>query len=209
MILTLQFTGCFYLWGNVSVYFASYFYQYDPSITIESTYIMIPLEQLGHMSFNPLTAHLYHKIGPQLCIIMGSSIALTGLLISSYMTNFTLFVLFYGGFFGVGIGLSYLAPLMCCWEHFPNRRGMVSGIIIGGFGFATFIFDVISMLLVNPEDLKPSIQVKHGDNIELYFEADIANRAPVMLRYLICIWLVMIVISLLLIKPPARDASDP
>lgn len=86
---------------------------------------------------------------------------------------------------------------------------MVSGIIIGGFGFATFIFDVISMLLVNPEDLKPSIQVKHGDNIELYFEADIANRAPVMLRYLICIWLVMIVISLLLIKPPARDASDP
>jgi hypothetical protein len=34
---------------------------------------------------------------------------------------------------------------------------MVSGIIMGGFGFGSFIFDIISTLLVNSLNEKPSI----------------------------------------------------
>lgn len=52
-----------------------------------------------------------------------------------------------------------MIPLMCGWDHFPERRGMVSGIIIGGFGFASFFFDMISTSIVNPEDKAPSIIV--------------------------------------------------
>jgi len=52
----------------------------------------------------------------------------------------------------MGIGLSYFTPLMCGWEFLPTRRGFVSGIIIGGFGFGTFIFSLISTALVNPNN---------------------------------------------------------
>ena len=120
---------------------------------------MIPLEQIGHMAFNPITAHLYHKLGPTLCMLSGSLVALSGLYASTYVTYFPLFVLLYGGLYGVGIGMSYMAPLMCGWEHYPERKGLVSGVIIGGFGFGSFIFDIISTMLVNPDDKNPSIEV--------------------------------------------------
>jgi hypothetical protein len=35
---------------------------------------------------------------------------------------------------------------------------MVSGIIIGGFGFGSFIFDIISTYIVNPKDEMPKIE---------------------------------------------------
>ena len=154
------------------------------------------------MAFNPVAAYLYPRYGPKFCIVLGSLIALIGLFASTYTTNFALFTIFYGLFYGIGIGLSYLAPLMCGWEHFPERKGMVSGIIIGGFGFGSFIFDMISTILVNPQDIPPSIEIKSGQTEQFYFDTEISNRAPIMLRKLIAIWAIMIAISLPLIRKP-------
>ena len=120
---------------------------------------MIPLEQLGHMSLNPVSAYFYPKVGPTILIIIGSIVALTGIFVSTYASTFSQFTFLYGIFYGVGIGISYMAPLMCGWEHYPHRKGLVSGIVIGGFGFGSFIFDIISTLLVNPHDKAPTILV--------------------------------------------------
>ena len=152
------------------MYFASYFYLFDKSITTESTYIMIPFEQFGHMTFNPVSAFLYQLYGPTFCVVLGSMIALSGLFASTFVQSFSLFTILYGGLYGVGIGLSYLSPLMCAWEHYPERKGLVSGIIIGGFGFGSFIFDIISTLLVNPNDQKPSIVINNGETKDFYFD---------------------------------------
>lgn len=70
-----------------------------------------------------------------------------------------MFIILYGVFYGIGIGFSYMAPLMCGWEHFPLHKGLVSGVVIGGFGFGSFIFDLISTYLVNPGDIHPNIEV--------------------------------------------------
>ena len=114
------YLGCFYLWGNISVYFTSYFHQFDPSLTVETTYCFIPIEQVAHMSFNPVSAYLYKKIGPTACIILGASVGLIGQFASSFVTNFWAFVILYAVVYGVGIGLCYMSPLMAGWEHLSN-----------------------------------------------------------------------------------------
>jgi hypothetical protein len=59
----------------------------------------------------------------------------------------------YGIIFPIGIGLTYFIPLMCGWEWMPNNKGLVSGIILCGFGFGSFIFGFVAMAIVNPNNI--------------------------------------------------------
>jgi OFA family oxalate/formate antiporter-like MFS transporter len=44
---------------------------------------------------------------------------------------------------------------MCAWEWYPNNRGIITGIILAGFGFGAFFYGFISTAIVNPNNLKP------------------------------------------------------
>lgn len=54
--------------------------------------------------------------------------------------------------FGVCNGLGYTIPLKICWDLFPNKKGMVTGVIICGFGVGSFVFGIVSTILINPEN---------------------------------------------------------
>ena len=75
--------------------------------------------------------------------------------ISSFVTNWWVFVFTYGVMFPIGIGIVYYPTMMCGWEYFPNKRGMVSGIIVAGYGFGASITGIISTSVVNPENVSP------------------------------------------------------
>lgn len=64
-----------------------------------------------------------------------------------------LFTILFGVSFGICNGISYTIPLKVCWDHYPDRRGLVSGIIIGGFGLGSFIFGFVSTMLINAHNL--------------------------------------------------------
>jgi len=72
---------------------------------------------------------------------------------------------------------------------------MVSGIIIGGFGFGAFIFGFISFAIVNPENAEPLLQVSGGK----IFDPDTpqAHRMPKMLRINAIIWASLCLISII------------
>lgn len=52
---------------------------------------------------------------------------------------------------------------------------MVSGIILCGLGLGSFAFGFLSLILVNPEGLKPTKQI-HGGMV--FEDIDIINRVP-------------------------------
>ena len=78
---------------------------------------------------------------PRVPVIIGCCCLLGGVFISSFMTSFPAFAVFFGAFFGFGSGFCYLGPILSGWSYFPERKGMVSGIIIGAFGLGAAIFD--------------------------------------------------------------------
>ena len=141
-------------------------------------------------------AILYKKIHTKVLLLIGAIITVGGVFIASFMKDEVDFIKYYGLMFGCGIGLMYFTPLMAGWEWFPDRKGMVSGIIIGGFGFGSFIFGLIAMELVNPENKDP-IKVQDGDPL---FEKEIAERVPFMLRTLCLIWVILISLGILMIR---------
>ena len=50
-----------------------------------------------------------------------------------------------------------MAPLIASWLHFPDRKGLMSGIIMAGFGFGVFVYNFVTNYMANPYNAKPSI----------------------------------------------------
>lgn len=93
---------------------------------------------------------------------------MSGVFISSFMTNHVWFIIFYSVIYGSGIGLAYFTPLVCGWEWMPERKGLVSGIVIGGFGFGSFFFGLLSMQIVNPGNASPTLKNPAGEKLYPY-----------------------------------------
>jgi MFS family permease len=47
----------------------------------------------------------------------------------------------YGLIGGVGAGMAYIAPLAVVSKWFPERRGLVGGLVVGSFGFGAFVYN--------------------------------------------------------------------
>jgi len=58
---------------------------------------------------------------------------------------------------GAGQGLMYSTILYKAWQFFPGKEGVVTGLIIAGFGIGGFLWTHLSTVWVNPDDV-PSIQ---------------------------------------------------
>ena len=87
-------------------------------------------------------------------ISIGAIIGLTMMLMSALISqNFYSFLCLFAIGLGFSNGLTYTVPMHHGWLWFPNRPGLVSGIIIGGFGMGSFIFDFVCTALVNPDDI--------------------------------------------------------
>ncbi len=101
----------------------------------------------------------------------------------------------YGTLFGLGTALSYAPPLGVAMKWFPKSKGLVNGIIVGGFGLGAFIFNQIQAAYLNP------INEELDDG--QYFKDDrILNRVPSVFLLLGTIYAVVQAMSVLLIKPP-------
>lgn len=74
--------------------------------------------------------------------------------------------------FPMGIGFGYFVPLMLGWEWIPSKRGFVSGMILCGFGFGSFIFGFIAKAMINPDNALPE-KLDSGDKI---YDFEIASR---------------------------------
>ena len=74
---------------------------------------------------------------------LGCGIMALGAFLSSYAPNLATFMFCYSFLFGTGIGLAYTAPMVNGWRWFPDRKGMVSGAVVAGFGAGGFVFNQV------------------------------------------------------------------
>ena len=79
--------------------------------------------------------------------------------IASLAGNFSLFLVLYGIVPPFISGIVYMLPIHCCWAYFPEHKAKVTGVINTAFGFSASLFNYISTLLVNPDNLDPTIIV--------------------------------------------------
>lgn len=81
------------------------------------------------------------RTGPRLMsvlggLLLGLGFVLGGLFGSTFWTQF----LFLGVVAGAGIGLAYVVPIAVGVKWFPDRKGMITGLAVAGFGFGATIW---------------------------------------------------------------------
>jgi len=95
------------------------------------------------------------KRGPRMIATIGGLILGAGYILSSLSTeNVVLMYLTYGGIGGIGLGFGYVCPLAAGVKWFPDRKGLVSGIAVAGFGAGAFIFTQIGNSLISDTSLE-------------------------------------------------------
>ena len=99
---------------------------------------------------------------------------------------------------GMGIfkGLLQPAILRAGWSHLPERKGLVSGAIISGYGFGGFVFGMLCQELCNPDSLQYVMDPESGRR---YLPIEVGNRVPDALHYLCLVWAAQILFGLLTI----------
>ena len=122
----------------------------------------------------------------------------------SYIKNPWAFIYCYGFAIGIGKACFYSSALQAGWSHLQHRIGMVSGLIICGFGFGGFTFGIVTNRLCNPDNLTVQKFMIDGEEEHLFPE-EVAKRVPEMIRTLDIIWLCLFFFSACTVhtyKPP-------
>ncbi|EAS03513.1 MFS transporter (macronuclear) [Tetrahymena thermophila SB210] len=173
--------GTFYLWGSISTYTASYLQQNGQNYNAETVGAVFPFTYLSLNLGTPIGVYFASKIGFNPFIFIGSILIGICTIVSSYVIDiFPLFVLFYGVLFGFISGLLYMLPFNSCYLYMPHRKGLVSGVIVGGFGFGSTAFIWLIYSIVNPHNAKATDLI----NGAKYFSKDITDQFPDSLRVL-------------------------
>jgi len=84
----------------------------------------------------------------------GSFICILAVFLASRVNNFWHFVGFYSCMLPFGNALIGFPSTMVCWEHFPSKKGLVSGFISMGFGLGAFFFGFITNAAVKSNNMK-------------------------------------------------------
>ena len=125
-------------------------------------------------------------------------IGLTSIFMASKVTTFTPFICFFSIGFGICNGLTYMVPMQHGWLWFPKSPGLVSGIIIGGFGIGTFVFNLVCTAIVNPDNISA---------VDGKFPKEVNDRVPHMLTVLTISCICIAVVALILIFP-GKEATN-
>lgn len=86
------------------------------------------------------SGRLLDKYGPRKIGIIGGILYGVGVILTSRATSIYQLYLFYGVIAGIGVGFVYVCPLSTCIKWFPDKKGLVTGIVIGAFGLGSLIF---------------------------------------------------------------------
>jgi OFA family oxalate/formate antiporter-like MFS transporter len=81
------------------------------------------------------------KRGPRIVASVGGVVLGVGYLLAGLTGgSFPLIIATVGIIGGAGIGLCYVCPIAACVKWFPDKRGLVSGLAVAGFGAGAWLF---------------------------------------------------------------------
>ena len=83
-----------------------------------------------------------NTVGPQKLTIIGGLILGLGYLLAGLFggTSFYLLLILIGLVGGAGIGIAYVVPIAVGMRWFPDKKGMITGLAVAGFGFGAMLW---------------------------------------------------------------------
>ena len=90
-----------------------------------------------------------NRKGPRVVALTGGFLYGLGVFLASFSANKLWWLyLSYGVVGGVGLGFGYIVPVAVLVKWFPDRRGLITGIAVGGFGAGALVTAPVATRLI-------------------------------------------------------------
>src|SRR5438477_5625950 len=98
-----------------------------------------------------------NRKGPRVVALTGGTLYGLGVFLTSFSANKLWWLyLSYGFIGGLGLGLVYIVPVAVLVKWFPDRRGLITGIAVGGFGAGALITAPVATRLIQTVGVLPT-----------------------------------------------------
>ncbi|MBI4487391.1 MAG: OFA family MFS transporter [Acidobacteria bacterium] len=87
--------------------------------------------------------------GPRVCAVLGGSLVAAGFGLASFTTTLPFLYGAFGIVVGLGNGIGYAAPTPVASKWFPDRRGLVIGLTVAGYGASSAITGPVATALID------------------------------------------------------------
>ncbi|MGE0157970.1 MAG: OFA family MFS transporter [Gemmatimonadales bacterium] len=112
---------------------------------------------IGTIFIGTLTGgRIQDRIGPRPVVLAGGILYSIGVMLASLVDGpdeLWLLILTYGVMGGIGLGAAYIVPIAMLVKWFPDRRGLITGIAVAGFGAGALITAPVANRLIDPADV--------------------------------------------------------
>ena len=136
--------GAVYAWSVFRIPLAKQFHWTISQVTLTFT---IAIFVLGFAAF--FGGLWLNGKGPRIVAMTGGFLYGLGVFLASF-SNHGLWWLYlsYGVIGGIGLGFGYIVPVAVLVKWFPDRRGLITGIAVGGFGAGALITAPVATRLI-------------------------------------------------------------
>ena len=136
--------GAVYAWSVFRVPLAKQFGWSISQVTLTFT---ISIFVLGFAAF--FGGLWMNRKGPRVVALTGATLYGLGVFLASFSANKLWWLyLSYGFIGGLGLGLGYIVPVATLVKWFPDRRGLITGIAVGGFGAGALVTAPVATRLI-------------------------------------------------------------
>lgn len=142
--------GSLYSWSGINGYYISYLKNTDsPNVEIKDGYFFMPIITFTSMCFSPLVAIVEEKIGVKYISLVSTIIIITTNIFLYHSTNI-FYIYGYMILYGLFNSMNYMPLIKNCLFYFPNKKGLINGFILFGYGTSSLIYNSIADYLINP-----------------------------------------------------------
>jgi OFA family oxalate/formate antiporter-like MFS transporter len=136
--------GAVYAWSVFRVPLAKQFHWTISQVTLTFT---ICVFVVGFAAF--FGGLWLNRKGPRVVALTGGFLYGLGIFLASFSADKLWWLyLSYGLIGGIGLGFGYIVPVAVLVKWFPDRRGLITGIAVGGFGAGALITAPVAVRLI-------------------------------------------------------------
>jgi len=202
--------GSFYSFGNMMTYMVSYMRKHGaPDLTYSQFIVVNSAWGFTQGIVTPFSGFIVRAIGLKKAILLGCTIFSIGTATTFFTLdsgNLILVALTYGVTQAFGEVIALIPPMTIAMRWFPEKKALATGIVVGGFGGGSFIWNQVQTAIINPDNVDA---VDNGDDGDKYFEdEDVLNRVPKVMLISAGIYFAIQVLCMFLIQLPETSEDE-
>jgi OFA family oxalate/formate antiporter-like MFS transporter len=102
---------------------------------------------------------IHDRRGPRIVAAVGGTLFSLGLFLASFTQSLTWFYVTAGFIAGTGSGFGYVVPTSVGSKWFPDKRGLIVGMMVGGYGAGSGVFGPIASSLIERVGWRSTFQI--------------------------------------------------